>query len=339
MDRSEPICLRCVAHGCRAPSTYYKAKSRLPVGAGLPGRADLQDNYCVYAETRAPQEILKRAADLTSAERAPAQAIVTLSARPGCALMRAAGIEGMRHGRRGPHIRPAPAAVRHRHVGPGFRRDRAENRGSQICSGAQRGPGVAYVCFIANSFRRMIDGRARRWPYSYAYRDGAQSHRMARWSRGKTWRVAMYSDAGSTSIRWGERLARLDRRTSLSRHRRRELQYALAVTVNDYYKYDLLDAEPERTSEASKSLNGYWAESSGTTPAAYPPKTTYRHRIRGHVRRYDAERPTRGGSPVAWASIRTRAIHSGHPTMPCDNTRVSRSNRRQSVTPPPTLNM
>lgn len=100
--------------------------------------------------------------------------------------------------------------------------------------------GVAYVCFIIDAYSRAIVG----WRVASHMRTMMvlDAIEMARWSRGtQLTGLRCHSDAGSqfTSIRYGERLAEIGAVPSIGTVGD-SYDNALAETVNDYYKAELV---------------------------------------------------------------------------------------------------
>jgi len=126
-------------------------------------------------------------------------------------LMRAAGIAGVRRGKRVRTTKPDPGAPRHPDL---VGRDFTANAPNQLwvtdLTFVPTWAGVAYVCFIVDAYSRMIVGwRVAGHMHTTMVLDAIE---MACWSRGNTLPgLTCHSDAGSqfTSIRYGERLAEI----------------------------------------------------------------------------------------------------------------------------------
>ena len=124
-------------------------------------------------------------------------------------LMRAAGIEGARRGKRVRTTKPDLAAARHPDL---VQRKFTASGPNQLwvtdLTFVPTWAGVAYVCFIVDAYSRMIVGwRAASHMRTTMVLDALE---MARWSRGNMLSgLISHSDAGSqfTSSRDGERLA------------------------------------------------------------------------------------------------------------------------------------
>jgi putative transposase len=162
-------------------------------------------------------------------------------------LMRAAGIAGVRRGKRVRTTKPDPGAPRHPDL---VGRDFTANAPNQLwvtdLTFVPTWAGVAYVCFIVDAYSRMIVG----WRVAGHMRTTMvlDAIEMARWSRGNTLPgLTCHSDAGSqfTSIRYGERLAEIGAVPSIGTVGD-SFDNALAETVNGYYKAELIYG-PART--------------------------------------------------------------------------------------------
>ncbi|QHP89444.1 IS3 family transposase [Mycolicibacterium monacense] len=237
----EPICTVLRSAGVSmAPSTYYAAKSR-----GLSRRAQRdavlgpalvglwEDNYCVYGAHK-----LWRAAQRAGHDVGRDQV---------ARLMRAAGIEGVRRGKRVRTTKPDLGTGRHPDL---VKRNFTAAAPNQLwvtdLTYVATWAGVAYVCFIVDVFSRMIVG----WRVASNMRTTMvlDAIEMARWSRGNTLPgLRCHSDAGSqfTSIRYGQRLAEIGAVPSIGSIGD-SFDNALAETVNGYYKSELIYG-PART--------------------------------------------------------------------------------------------
>ena len=187
-----------------APSTYYAAKSRglsqracrdAVLGPALVGL--WKDNYCVYGAHKLWKTARRAGHDVGRDQVAR--------------LMRAAGIEGVRRGKRVRTTKPDPGAGRHPDL---VKRNFTATAPNQLwvtdLTYVPTWAGVAYVCFITDAFSRMIVG----WRVASNMRTTMvlDAIEMARWSRGNTLPdLTCHSDAGSqfTSVRYGERLAEI----------------------------------------------------------------------------------------------------------------------------------
>jgi putative transposase len=223
-----------------APSTYYDTKARGPSQRAQrdaelgPALAALwEDNYRVYGV----RKLWK------TARRAGYDGGRDQVAR----LMRAAGIEGVRRGRRVRTTKADPAAARHPDL---VKRKFTASAPNQLwvtdLTFVPTWAGVAYVCFIVDAYSRMIVG----WRVASHMRTlmVLDAIEMARWSRGNTLPgLRCHSDAGSqfTSIRYGERLAEIGAVPSIGTVGD-SFDNALAETVNGYYKSELIYG-PART--------------------------------------------------------------------------------------------
>lgn len=187
-----------------APSTYYAAKSRGPSQRAqrdaVLGPALVQlwkDNYCVYGAHKLWKTARRAGHDVGRDQVAR--------------LMRAAGIQGVRRGKRVRTTKPDPGAGRHPDL---VKRNFTATAPNQLwvtdLTYVPTWAGVAYVCFITDAFSRMIVG----WRVASNMRTTMvlDAIEMARWSRGITLPgLTCHSDAGSqfTSVRYGERLAEI----------------------------------------------------------------------------------------------------------------------------------
>ncbi|MBZ4509865.1 IS3 family transposase [Mycobacterium avium subsp. hominissuis] len=231
----EPICTVLRAAGLQvALSTYYDAKARVPSARALrdavlgPALCQLwKDNYCVYGARKLWKTARRDGHDVGRDQVAR--------------LMRAAGIEGVRRGKRVRTTKADPAAARHPDL---VHRNFAAAAPNQLwvtdLTFVPTWAGVAYVCFIIDAHSRMIVG----WRVASHMRTSMvlDALEMARWSRGTTLQdLICHSDAGSqfTSIRYGERLAEIGAVPSIGTVGD-SFDNALAETVNGYYKAELI---------------------------------------------------------------------------------------------------
>ncbi|UXA11098.1 IS3 family transposase [Mycobacterium sp. SMC-8] len=231
----EPICTVLRSAGLQvALSTYYDAKARVPSARALrdavlgPALCQLwKDNYCVYGARKLWKTARRDGYDVGRDQVAR--------------LMRAAGIEGVRRGKRVRTTKPDPAAVRHPDlVKRNFTATAPNDLWVTDLTFVPTWAGVAYVCFIIDAYSRMIVG----WRVASHMRTSMvlDAVEMARWSRGNTLPgLRCHSDAGSqfTSIRYGERLAEIGAVPSIGTVGD-SFDNALAETVNGYYKAELI---------------------------------------------------------------------------------------------------
>ncbi|WP_085989561.1 IS3 family transposase [Mycobacterium avium] len=237
----EPICTVLRSAGLQvALSTYYDTKARVPSARALrdavlgPALCQLwKDNYCVYGARKLWKTARREGHDVGRDQVAR--------------LMRAAGIEGVRRGKRVRTTKADPAAARHPDL---VHRNFAAAAPNQLwvtdLTFVPTWAGVAYVCFIIDAHSRMIVG----WRVASHMRTSMvlDALEMARWSRGTTLQdLICHSDAGSqfTSIRYGERLAEIGAVPSIGTVGD-SFDNALAETVNGYYKAELIYG-PART--------------------------------------------------------------------------------------------
>ncbi|WP_155726939.1 IS3 family transposase [Mycobacterium avium] len=231
----EPICTVLRSAGLQvALSTYYDTKARVPSARALrdavlgPALCQLwKDNYCVYGARKLWKTARREGHDVGRDQVAR--------------LMRAAGIEGVRRGKRVRTTKPDPAAARHPDL---VHRNFTATAPNQLwvtdLTFVPTWAGVAYVCFIIDAHSRMIVG----WRVASHMRTSMvlDALEMARWSRGTTLQdLICHSDAGSqfTSIRYGERLAEIGAVPSIGTVGD-SFDNALAETVNGYYKAELI---------------------------------------------------------------------------------------------------
>jgi putative transposase len=224
-----------------APSTFYAAKTR-PLSArvqrdAILGPALIQlwtDNYGVYGAHKLCKTARRAGHDVGRDQVAR--------------LMRAAGIEGVRRGKRVRATKPDPGAGRHPDL---VKRNFTATAPNQLwvtdLTYVPTWAGVAYVCFIVDAYSRMIVG----WRVASHMRTTMvlDAIEMAQWSSGNMLPgLTCHSDAGSqfTSIRYGERLAEIGAVPSIGSVGD-SFDNALAETVNGYYKSELIYG-PARTS-------------------------------------------------------------------------------------------
>ena len=212
-----------------APSTYYANKARTPCARAQrdavmgPVLVQLwEDNYRVYGARKLWKTARRAGHDIGRDQVAR--------------LMRAAGIEGVRRGKRVRTTKADPAAARHPDL---VKRNFTATAPNQLwvtdLTFVPTWSGVAYVCFIVDVYSRTIVG----WRVASHMRTTMvlDAIEMARWSRGTTLGgLRCHSDAGSqfTSIRYGERLAEIGAVPSIGTVGD-SYDNALAETVNGYY--------------------------------------------------------------------------------------------------------
>ncbi|MCC9187097.1 IS3 family transposase [Mycolicibacterium mageritense] len=217
-----------------APSTYYDTKTRAPSARAqrdavlTPVLVSLwEDNYKVYGARKLWKAARRAGYDVGRDQVAR--------------LMRAAGIEGARRGKRVKTTRADPAADRHPDlVKRKFTASAPNALWVTDLTFVPTWAGVAYVCFLIDAFSRMIVG----WRVASHMRTTMvlDAIEMARWSRGTLLSgLTCHSDAGSqfTSIRYGERLAEIGAVPSIGSIGD-SFDNALAETVNGYYKAELI---------------------------------------------------------------------------------------------------
>ncbi len=223
-----------------APSTYYDTKARPPSQRACrdavlgPALVKLwEDNYRVYGARKLWKAARRAGHDVGRDQVAR--------------LMRDAGIQGARRGKRVKTTKADPAASRHPDL---VKRQFSAAAPNQLwvtdLTFVPTWAGVAYVCFLIDAFSRMIVG----WRVASHMRTTMvlDAIEMARWSRGILLPgLKCHSDAGSqfTSIRYGERLAEIGATPSIGTIGD-SFDNALAETVNGYYKAELIYG-PART--------------------------------------------------------------------------------------------
>jgi putative transposase len=210
---AEPICRVLTEHGWPvAPSTYYAARSRLPSARATRDAVMLPilvvlwaANYRVYGARKLWKAARRAGHDIGRDQVAR--------------LMRVAGIEGVRRGRRVRTTRPDDSAARHPdRVGRDFTATAPNQLWVTDLTYVATWAGVAYVCFIVDAFSRRIVG----WRVAAHMRTAMvlDAVEMARWWRGTRLEgLVAHSDAGSQSVHLGplRRTSRRARRAALDR--------------------------------------------------------------------------------------------------------------------------
>jgi len=238
----EPICSELQV----APSTYYAAKSRPPSARAVrdallvPALVALWSaNFRIYGVRKLWKAARRAGHDLGRDQVAR--------------LMRSAGIEGVRKGKKRRTTKPDASAARHPDlVERRFSADRPNALWVMDLTYVATWSGFAYVCFITDAFSRMIVG----WRVATHMRTDMvlDALEMARWQRGTSLTgLISHSDAGSqfTSVRYGEHLAELGATASIGSVGD-AFDNALAENVNGLYKTELIrgpDQGPWRTVE------------------------------------------------------------------------------------------
>ncbi len=178
-----------------APSTYYDTKTRAPSARAqrdavlTPVLVSLwEDNYKVYGARKLWKAARRAGYDVGRDQVAR--------------LMRAAGIEGARRGKRVKTTRADPAADRHPDlVKRKFTASAPNALWVTDLTFVPTWAGVAYVCFLIDAFSRMIVG----WRVASHMRTTMvlDAIEMARWSRGTLLSgLTCHSDAGRSSPRF-----------------------------------------------------------------------------------------------------------------------------------------
>jgi putative transposase len=226
----EPICRDLQV----APSTYYAAKSR-PISARALRDAVMipillalwQANYSVYGAHKLWKAARRAGHDIGRDQVAR--------------LMRQAGIQGVKRGRRIVTTKRDDSAPRSPDlVKRNFTAERPNALWVTDLTYVPTWSGVAYVCFIVDAFSRMIVG----WRVASHMRTDMvlDALEMARWSRGTMLEgLIAHSDAGSqfTSIRYGERLTEFGAIPSIGSIGD-SFDNALAEATNSLYKTELI---------------------------------------------------------------------------------------------------
>ena len=238
----EPICKELQV----APSTYYAAKSRPPSARSLRDAALMATLVALWTANFRVYGVRK----LWKAARRAGQDV----GRDQVArLMRTAGIEGLRKGKKRRTTRPDPAANRHPDlVERQFSADAPNRLWVSDITYVATWSGFAYVYFIVDAFSRRIVG----WRVAGHMRTDMvlEALEMARWNRGTVLSgLVSHTDAGSqfTAVRYGERLAELGALPSIGSVGD-AYDNALAESVNGAYKCELIrgpDQGPWRTVE------------------------------------------------------------------------------------------
>jgi putative transposase len=238
----EPICATLQV----APSTYWAAKSRVPSPRAL---GDAVMTPILVGLWTANRKLYGARKLWKAAQRAGLEVGRDQVAR----LMKAAGIQGVRRGRRVRTTRPDPGAGRHPDlVGRDFTATAPNRLWVVDLTYVATWSGMAYACFITDAFSRMIVG----WRVASHMRAQMvlDALEMARWHRGTRLEgLVSHSDAGGqfTSVRYGEHLAELGAVPSIGSVGD-PWDNALAETVNGLCKTELIrgpDQGPWRTIE------------------------------------------------------------------------------------------
>jgi len=229
-----------------APSTYWAAKSRRLSVRAL---RDAVMTPILVGLWTANRKLYGARKLWKAAQRAGYQIGRDQVAR----LMKAAGIQGVRRGRRVRTTRPDPAVPRHPDlVDRQFSAENPNRLWVVDLTYVATWSGMAYACFITDAFSRKIVG----WRVASHMRAQMvlDALEMARWHRGtRLGGLVSHSDAGGqfTSVRYGEHLAELGALPSIGSVGD-PWDNALAETVNGLYKTELIrgpDQGPWRTIE------------------------------------------------------------------------------------------
>jgi putative transposase len=217
-----------------APSTYYAAKSR-PLSART-----LRDQVMIPILV-ALWTVNRKVYGAHKLWKAMGRAGHVIGRDQVARLMKTAGIQGVRRGRRISTTRPDPKAARPPDlVCRDFTADWPNQLWTVDLTYVPTWAGMVYVCFITDAFSRMIVG----WRVAAHMRAGMvlDALEMARWKRATNLEgLIAHSDAGSqfTSIRWGERLVELGATPSIGSIGD-SYDNALAETINGLYKTELI---------------------------------------------------------------------------------------------------
>ena len=246
-----------------APSGYYAAKTRPPSARSIRDAeltAVLTDLFDANFKVYGARKLWK------AARRAGHQVGRDQVGR----LMKAAGLRGVRRGRQVFTTKPDPAAPRHPDL---VKRNFTAATPNQLwvtdLTYVPTWAGVAYVCFIVDTFSRAIVG----WRVAGHMRTDMvlDAIEMARWNRGSVIPgLRCHSDAGSqfTSIRYGERLAEIGATPSIGTVGD-SYDNALAETVNGMFKTEVIRgparSKPWRTVEDVELATLNWVHWHNTT--------------------------------------------------------------------------
>jgi putative transposase len=215
----EPVCRVLSEHGVQiAPSTYYAARCRPLSARARRDEVVLAEVRRVWADrelgrglagARKVYHLLRRAGGVDSGDGLGKRPV------PRCQverLMRAAGLQGARRGRRFVTTRPDPAATRAPDL---VKRDFSAERPNQLWlvdfTYVPTWSGMAFTAFVSDACSRRIVGW--RTAASMPTELPLDALEMALWTRQRAGQVVdgvvHHSDAGSqyTSIRYTNRLA------------------------------------------------------------------------------------------------------------------------------------
>ena len=226
----EPICKALQV----APSTYYAHKARPPSPRAIRDAMLVtvlttlwSANYKVYGVRKLWRAAQRAGHDLGRDQVAR--------------LMKVAGIEGLRRGKKHRTTRSDPGQPRHPDlVHRSFVADAPDRLWVSDITYVPTWSGFAYACFITDAFSKMIVG----WRVAAHMKTDMvlDALAMAAWRRGTVLEgLIAHSDAGSqfTSLRYGERLAELGAVPSIGSVGD-AYDNALAEAVNGAYKTELI---------------------------------------------------------------------------------------------------
>ena len=217
-----------------APSTYYAAKGRPLSARAVRDQVMIPILVALWTVNRKVYGAYKL-------WKAMGRAGHVIGRDQVARLMKTAGIQGVRRGRRMSTTRPDPKATRPPDlVNRDFTADRPNQLWTVDLTYVPTWAGMVYVCFITDAYSRMIVG----WRVAAHMRASMvlDALEMARWKRGTNLEgLIAHSDAGSqfTSIRWGERLVELGATPSIGSVGD-SYDNALAETINGLYKTELI---------------------------------------------------------------------------------------------------
>jgi putative transposase len=226
----EPICRQLQV----APSTFYAARRRRPSARAVRDAMLIPILIGLWQANRSVYGVRKL-------WRAARRAGHDLGRDQVARLMKRAGIEGVRRGRKVKTTRRDERAERPADlVERVFSAPRPNALWVTDLTYVATWAGMAYVCFITDAFSRMVVGW--RVATSMATDMVLDALEMARWQRGTQLEgLIVHSDAGSqmTSIRYGERLAELGAVPSIGSIGD-AYDNALAEAMNGTYKTELV---------------------------------------------------------------------------------------------------
>ena len=292
-----------------APSSYYAAKSRPPSARQVRDadvtprlRALWEANYRVYGARKLWKAARRDGIDIGRDQVAR--------------LMRAAGIEGVRRGRRIRTTRPDDTATRHPDL---VKRDFTAAAPNQLwvtdLTFVPTWAGVAYVCFIVDAYSRMIVGW--RVAGAHAHQHGARRDRdgplvSAAPAPGAalSQRRRVANSPPFATANGSPRSARSPRSGPSATASTTPSPRPSTATTRPSSSADPPDPGPWRTVDDVELGHPRLGPLAQHPAAARLPRRPPTGRVRGGVLRYPTDRPAPGRNPIARASIRPRAVHS-----------------------------